>query len=271
MSDQPTLSIVIPALNEEDNVGPLVAEIERDVRGAGVEAEVLIVDDGSDDQTAPRLRALATAHPWLRVVRHRQRMGQSAAMKSGIDAARGRYIGMLDADLQNPPADLVTMLEILEQDRADLVQGDRSANRKDGLLRRVASWVGRTARRLAIGDQVRDTGCSARVMRAGLARALPLQYRGMHRFVPAYCRLLGARIEQLPVDHRARHSGTTKYGVGMISRGWGGLQDLRTMRWMIRRLRLPELVPIESEAAPQPPSTDAPAALPEASAETRER
>jgi glycosyltransferase involved in cell wall biosynthesis len=235
-----TLSIVIPALDEEDNVGPLVDEVASCVLSA-VAAEVVIVDDGSRDATWVRLVELAATRPWLRPLRHRERRGQSAAMRSGIAHARGRYIGMLDADLQNVPADLLTMLALLERDEADLVQGDRSANRRDNVIRKLASRVGRLARYWAIGDTVRDTGCSARMMRAELARQLPLQYHGMHRFVPAYCALLGARIVQLPVQHRVRHSGATKYGLGVFKRGWSGLQDLLAMRWMMRRLRTPQI------------------------------
>ena len=129
------------------------------------------------------------------------------------------------------------MLRLLKEEEADFVQGDRSRDRQDTWMRRRASWVGRSARNLILNDPVRDTGCSARVMRADLARRLPLQYRGMHRFFPAYAQRLGARIIEYPVHHRPRAAGETKYGVGMLSRGLAGLADCFAVRWMGKRLR----------------------------------
>ena len=234
------LSIVIPALNEQDNVDPLIQEIERTILAAGIAAEVLVVDDGSTDQTLPRLRALRQGRPWLRLLHRDQPRGQSAAMYAGIQAARGRFIAALDADLQNDPADLPKMLEVVRGGQADMVQGDRSANRRDTLVRKFSSWVGRTTRRLILGDTIRDTGCTARVVRAGIAKQFPLQYRGMHRFLPAYARLLGARVVEMPVHHRPRHAGTAKYG--MLNRGLVGLIDCFAVRWMSRRYREPAVV-----------------------------
>src|SRR5690606_1627045 len=159
----------------------------------GIEAEVIVVDDGSTDDTSRILLELASDRPWLRVLRRSAAQGQSAAMAAGIAAVRAPCVAMLDADLQNDPADLPEMLRILRRENAGIVQGDRSANRRDSWLRRRASAVGRGARRLILGDAVRDTGCSARVLRTELARQIPLQYRGMHRFIPAYCARLGAK------------------------------------------------------------------------------
>ena len=233
----PELSVVIPALNEAENVKPLVEEIDRTVRGAGIEAELIIVDDGSTDGTHERLLELAATRPWLRVLRRDSPQGQSAAMGAGIAAARGAFIATLDADLQNDPADIPAMLEMLKRQGADFVQGDRSRNRSDTWMRRRASWVGRSARNLILRDPVRDTGCSARVLRAEVARRLPLQYKGMHRFFPAYAARLGAKIIEFPVTHRPRAAGHTKYGVGVLSRGLAGLADCFAVRWMGKRLR----------------------------------
>ncbi len=231
------LSVVIPALNEVENVAALVEQVDDAVRNKGVDAELILIDDGSTDGTSQKLLELAATRPWLRVLRREKPQGQSAAMYAGIQAARGTYIATLDADLQNDPADLPGMLEMLKKTGADFVQGDRSRNRQDTFMRRRASCIGRTARRLLLGDTVRDTGCSARVLKASFAKQLPLQYKGMHRFFPAYATILGATIVEYPVTHRPRIAGQTKYGVGVLTRGVGGLHDLLAVRWMRKRLR----------------------------------
>lgn len=235
----PELSIVVPALDEQDNVGPLVEQVESAVNAAGIDTQLVIVDDGSTDATLARLRELARDRPWLVVLHRDKPMGQSAAMFAGIQAATGRYIATLDADLQNDPADLVRMLGLLKEKDVDMVQGDRSANRRDNVVRRVGSVVGRKARRWLLGDPVRDTGCSARVVRADIAKRFPLQFKGMHRFMPIYARMLGARIEQMPVNHRPRAAGQTKYGFGVLNRGVAGLFDCLAVRWMLKRYRDP--------------------------------
>lgn len=233
----PELSIVIPALNEQDNVGPLVEQVRKTVVEAGTDAELIIVDDGSTDQTPARLAALMADHPWLVVLRRDTPMGQSAAMHAGIHAARGAFIATLDADLQNDPADLPAMLARLKDDGADFVQGDRSRDRQDNWVRKFGSKVGRAARRLVLGDPVRDTGCSARVVRAEIARQIPLQYKGVHRFMPVYGRMLGASVIEMPARHRPRTAGESKYGMGLLTRGPAGLFDLIAMKWMSKRLR----------------------------------
>jgi len=233
----PALSIVVPALNEQDNVGPLVEQVGRAMSGAGIDAELIVIDDGSTDRTLANLASLQAQHPWLRVLHRPTPRGQSAAMHAGIQAARGRCIATLDADLQNDPADLPGMLAKIDDDQVDMVQGDRSANRNDHTIRKIGSLIGRKARLWVLRDPVRDTGCSARVVRAEIARRFPLQFKGMHRFMPAYARMLGARIVEVPVTHHARHSGSTKYGMGLLTRGPAGLFDLFAVRWMTKRYR----------------------------------
>ena len=246
MSDHcPQLSVVIAALDEQDNVGPLVDAVDRAMREANLDAELIIVDDGSTDATLSRLRELAAGRDWLRILHQPRTMGQSAAMHAGIQAARGPYIATLDADLQNDPADLPKMLQLLLDSDADLVQGDRSANRCDNMVRRVGSWVGRTTRRLILADPIRDTGCSARVIRAAIAKQLPLQYKGMHRFIPHCARMHGAKVIQMPVNHGPRHAGQTKYGYGVFNRGVPGLFDCLAVRWMSKRLRSTAAEPVD--------------------------
>jgi dolichol-phosphate mannosyltransferase len=185
-------------------------------------------------------------HDWLRVYAMTatppgRGNGQSAAFHAGIRRARGRVIALLDADLQNDPADLPAMLEAMRTHKADMVQGDRSADRRDTAWRRFSSWVGRTFRRTMLGDTIRDTGCSLRVFRREVGLALPLQYKGMHRFIPFYARTLGYTVIEHPVHHRPRTAGVAKYGAW--NRALPGLRDLIAVRWMRSRLR-----PVSSEA-----------------------
>ncbi len=247
------LSIVAPAHNEQDNVHTLVEEIDRAIFGKGLSYEVLIVDDRSTDLTRDAVRDLMPDRPWLRCValtaapdasrsgapRTRPQPpgrgnGQSAAFAAGFRAARGRLIATLDADLQNDPADIPGMLDLLRSSGADMVQGDRSLARRDTPERRYGSIVGRAVRKWILGDTIRDTGCSLRVMKHEVALALPLDFRGMHRFIPVTARHLGYTVIETPVNHRARSAGATKYGAG-LSRAIPGLIDCLAVRWMRSR------------------------------------
>lgn len=236
------LSVVAPAHNEQDNIRPLVDQVERALVPLGVAWEFVVVDDGSTDSTRDVLLELAAARPWLRIIAMQRTPpgrgnGQSAAFHAGFRAARGSVIAVLDADLQNDPADIPAMLDAMRRENADFVQGDRSHARKDGLVRRVGSRVGRLFRRLILGDTIRDTGCSLRVFRREIALALPLEFRGMHRFIPATARHLGYRVVEMPVNHRPRTAGQTKYGMGILQRAIPGLLDCFAVRWMSRRRR----------------------------------
>lgn len=245
MTRAPRLSIVAPAFNEEENIAPLVAEVERACEDLPGGMELILVDDGSTDATPQRIAALMPERPWLRMIRMNRNGGQSGAFHAGIRAARGELIGMLDADLQNDPADLPRMVTELDRTGADWVQGARlrrsDSNRS---TRRFASWVGRTFRRTMLGDTIRDTGCSARVFRRSVGLQLPLQFRGMHRFMPVYARRLGCTVVELGVNHRARHAGVAKYG--SFDRAVQGLRDLFAVRWMFSRLRGVEYTEVES-------------------------
>jgi hypothetical protein len=172
------------------------------------------------------------ALPWLTVLHHPNPKGQSRALWAGVAEARGPYLATLDADLQNDPAELPAMLNRLRGGGLDLVQGDRTASRVEGPGRRAAAWVGRAARRVVLGDTVRDSGCSSRVMRTVLAQRLPLHRRGMHRLIPALAQRAGAEIAELPVVHRPRMAGRSKYGIAPLRRGVAGLRALMWVRWM---------------------------------------
>jgi dolichol-phosphate mannosyltransferase len=239
------LSVVAPAHNEEGNIERLVQEVGAALavlRAQGHEGEFLIVDDGSTDATRARVQALLPGRPWLRCIAmlatpKGKGNGQSAAFHAGFRAARGALVAVLDADLQNDPSEIPTMLALLHDRNVDMVQGDRSHARKDNLVRRVGSIVGRAFRRAVLGDTIRDTGCSLRLMKREIALQLPLQYRGMHRFIPVMARHLGYQVIEMPVTHRPRTAGETKYGFGITQRALPGLHDLFVVRWMRTRRR----------------------------------
>jgi len=236
------LSVVAPAHNEQENIEPLVQEIGAALTGHGLPFEFIVVDDGSTDKTRERVKALMPTRPWLRLVAMTQTPpgkgnGQSAAFHAGFRAARGRLVASLDADLQNDPADLPKMLLLLRESDADMVQGDRSLARRDNAIRRITSRIGRFFRGLILSDTIRDTGCSLRVMKREIAIALPLEFKGMHRFIPVTARHLGYKVVEMPVNHRARIAGETKYGFGIVQRGIPGLIDCFAVRYMHNRRR----------------------------------
>lgn len=243
------LSIIAPAHDEQDNISGLVRDVEEVMSGQQLRFELILIDDGSTDRTASVMARETAGRSWLRCYAMANTPsgsgnGQSAAFHAGIRLARGSTIALLDADRQNDPADLPGMLDQMEQTSADMIQGDRSASRRDSSVRRVTSWVGRTFRLAMLGDTIRDTGCSLRVFTRELGLLLPLQYQGMHRFIPFYARSLGYRVIEVPVRHRPRTAGKAKYGVW--NRALPGLRDLIAVRWMRKRLRDTATRPIES-------------------------
>lgn len=236
------ISVIAPAHNEEDNIDALVREVHDALTPLGLPFEFVIVDDGSTDSTRQRVQDQMKTRPWLRCVAMTRTPpgkgnGQSAAFHAGFRSARGRLVAVLDADLQNDPADLPAMLKLMRETSADFVQGDRSHARKDNVVRKVGSWVGRVFRRSLLGDTIRDTGCSLRLMTREIAVALPLEFRGMHRFIPVTARHLGYKVVEMPVRHRPRVAGVPKYGLGIMQRALPGLIDLFAVRYMRNRRR----------------------------------
>lgn len=245
---RPLFSIVAPAHNEQENVPALVEEVGRAGRAVAVlmgdaEAfEFVLVDDGSTDRTRAIALELARERPWLRVIAMTNTPpgkgnGQSAAFHAGFRAARGELMAVLDADLQNDPGELPQMYELLKREGADMVQGDRSANRRDNVVRRVGSVVGRKFRKWILGDTIRDTGCSLRLFKREVALRIPLEFKGMHRFIPVSARHMGYKVVEMPVVHRPRVAGETKYGMGITKRAIPGLVDCFGVRWMSKRRR----------------------------------
>lgn len=240
------ISIVAPAHNEAGNVEPLVNEVGAAGARLGEMLdggfEFVLVDDGSTDDTRARALAMCAERPWLRVIANTNTPqgkgnGQSAAFHTGFRACRGERIAVLDADLQNDPADLVPLLEQMLKEDADVAQGDRSRTRQDHAIRKWGSSVGRAFRRSLLGDTVRDTGCSLRIMKREVALALPLEFKGIHRFIPAISNDLGYKVVEREVSHRPRTAGETKYGMGITKRAIPGLLDLLAVRWMRARRR----------------------------------
>jgi glycosyltransferase involved in cell wall biosynthesis len=227
LSLQPDLSVVIPVFNEAESVTPLVRELASVLDALGRPAEVIAVDDGSTDGSFDRLAALAAEEPRLRVIRLARNYGQTAALAAGIEHARGPLIVSMDADLQNDPADIPRLLAALDDD-VDVVNGWRTPRRDPWLTRRLPSVVANRLVSLVTGTALHDYGCTLRAMRASVARELRL-YGEMHRFIPALAADLGARVVEVPVHHRPRTLGRSKYG---LSRTLRVLLDLVTVKFL---------------------------------------
>jgi glycosyltransferase involved in cell wall biosynthesis len=226
---EPAVSVVVPVYDEQDSLEPLHRELDAALAGVAGGVELIFVDDGSGDGSRGRLRALAAKDPRVRVLALDRNHGQTAALDAGFHVARGDVIVTLDADGQNDPADIPKLLA--ELGRAEVVNGVR-VGRRDGWLRRVSSRVANGVRNRVTGESVTDVGCSLRAMRAEPLRRVKL-FRGAHRFLPTLLRLEGARVVEVPVSHRPRRSGRSKYGVR--NRLFAGVVDLLAVRWMQAR------------------------------------
>ena len=228
---RPDLSVVFPVFNEEENVPILLAEIARALDGGGWPYEVVAVDDGSSDRSLEVLRSEVAKHPGLRVLTFEKNSGQTAALDAGWRAAQGRMIVSLDADLQNDPADIPQMVRKLEESGADMVIGVR-VNRKDTLSRRLQSKIGNGVRNWITGDRITDTGCSLKLVKREAIEPVRL-FTGMHRFLPTLVRYAGFKVIEMPVNHRPRQFGVSKYGA--MNRAFRGLADCLAVRWMAKR------------------------------------
>ena len=231
----PEVSVVVPACNEAGNVAPLAREIAAVLRGRCA-FEMIFVDDGSTDGTAEELlSARAAGLEELRVLRHSVRSGQSAAVRSGVRAARGAWIATLDGDGQNDPADLPSLLAARARyPDALLIMGQRT-RRRDTWLRKVSSRIANGVRRWMLQDGTPDTGCGIKVFQREAFLELPA-FDHMHRFLPALFRRAGSNVVSIAVNHRPRTLGLSKYGVH--NRLWVGIVDLFGVRWLNARARL---------------------------------
>ena len=227
----PELSLVITVLNEEENIAPLLASVRAAL--SGLDYEVILVDDGSTDQTKKRI--LEEADDRTCLVELRKNFGQSNAMMAGIDHSSGSYIALLDGDLQNDPLDIPAMLDLLKQGEWDMVAGNRK-NRKDGfILRKLPSRIANALIRRMTGVYINDYGCTLKIIRREIAAELGL-YGELHRFIPVLARIQGARITQVDVRHHARIHGKSKYG---ISRSFKVLSDLLLVLYLQRYRQKP--------------------------------
>jgi dolichol-phosphate mannosyltransferase len=235
------LAIIVPVFNEQDNVLPMLREVAAALARESRPWELVFVDDGSTDATWTRIAEAQRQDARVRGLRHQRNAGQSAAVWTGIQHTTSPLLATLDGDLQNDPAELPRLLALLGE--VDFICGDRTANRRDSWLRRVSSAVARGARRLALRYDFRDTGCALRVFKrealAGIAG-----FNGLHRFLPILVAGGGFKTREVPVNHRPRVAGVSKYGVW--NRAWRGLYDLVGVAWYQRR----RLKPVAVEELP---------------------
>jgi glycosyltransferase involved in cell wall biosynthesis len=224
----PDLSIVIPVRNESANVDPLCEELVASLDVSGRTFEVILIDDGSTDDTFARLAAQQEREPRIRVIRFRRNFGQTAAFAAGFAYARGRYIVTSDGDLQNDPRDIARMVDLIEQGH-DIVCGWRKDRKDPFLTRRLPSMLANQLISRATGVRLHDYGCSLKVFRAEVVKPLRL-YGEMHRFLPAIASEMGVSIEETVVNHRARRHGKSKYG---LSRTVRVMLDLLTVKFLL--------------------------------------
>jgi dolichol-phosphate mannosyltransferase len=219
-------STVVPVFNERDNLEPLVAAVMPVMEGVGGSFELLLVDDGSTDGSSELLDRIAAREPRVRVLHFERNCGQSAAFDAGFRYAAGRVIVTLDADLQSDPADIPRLLPLLSG--ADAVVGIRQ-RRRDTAWKRFSSRLANAVRNRLTGEDVEDTGCPLKVFRAEAIKAVHM-FRGAHRFLPTLLRMEGFRVVQVPVSHKARRAGASKYGTW--DRAFSGLHDTLGVRWL---------------------------------------
>ena len=225
------LAVVIPVMNEEDNIQPLLESVRNALDG--IDYEVILVDDGSIHATKKRI--IDYADERIKLVELKKNYGQSTAMTAGIDHANSKYIAMIDGDLQNDPSDIPFMLELAKKEDWDVVAGNRK-NRKDGMvLRKIPSRIANALIRRMTGVYIRDYGCTLKVFKRDIAEDLGL-YGELHRFIPVLAKLQGAKITQVDVKHHPRRFGKSKYGIG---RTFKVLSDLVLMVFFRKYLQKP--------------------------------
>ena len=236
------LTIIIPVFNEVESITPLLDEIAAQFDATGA-YEVIVVDDGSIDGTPAVLQAARQSHPQLRVLRHRERYGQSMALVSGVLAARTSWIATLDGDGQNDPADIPRLYRVMDEtaDDVQLVSGYRK-QRSDGWLKRLSSRAANTVRAALLGDNMPDSACGLRIFARSTFLGLP-RFDHMHRFLPALVQLQGGKVLCVEVNHRRRRRGQSKYGIH--NRLWAGIEDTLGVLWLQRRSTQPVVSEIE--------------------------
>jgi dolichol-phosphate mannosyltransferase len=247
----PDISVIVPMRNESANVIPLTQRVFAAFENVPSRIELILVDDGSTDDTWARINEAWRSYPHVRGLRHARNAGQSAALWTGFRASRGAILATLDGDLQNDPADLPKLLAELAT--VDMACGVRT-KRADNWVKRSSSAVARVFRKLVLGVDFSDSGCNLRVFKRNVLECLPA-FDGVHRFMPFFVHNIGGGVKQLPVQHHPRIAGQSKYGVW--NRMGKGLRDLIMVRWYLKRQigRVPfEATPISDELLEPKPS-----------------
>lgn len=222
------LSVVVPVFNEIGCLDSLVERVSVALDSAAVDWELVLVDDGSTDGSGEKMDELAAADERIRALHFVANCGQTSGLDAGFRHARGRYIGLLDADLQTYPEDLPQLLHTLRDEGLDSVVGIR-ADRRDTGWRKFSSWFANGVRNRLTREDIIDTGCPIKVFRAEAIRSVKL-FTGMHRFLPTLLRMEGFSVRQVPVRHASRLTGSSKYGT--LDRAFSGLRDALAVRWM---------------------------------------
>jgi glycosyltransferase involved in cell wall biosynthesis len=225
------VSWVAPAYNERENLAQLVDEIHAAAERIDRPWELIVVDDASDDGSAELLDRLRADRPAMRVLRQRRRAGKAAALEAGFKAARGAHIVILDADLQNDPADVPAMLAKVASGECDFVNGWRR-DRNDPWIRLVSTRIGNGVRNRLTRESIRDSACGLKVFRREVTESFKM-YEGLHRFLPTLAKMGGFAVEEVVVSHRPRVAGVAKFGVW--NRLFNGLRDAFAVRWMQNR------------------------------------
>ncbi|RUS47295.1 glycosyltransferase family 2 protein [Cohnella sp. AR92] len=223
------LSVVVPIYNERDDLIRLYFAITGALNPHLEDYEIVLVNDGSTDGSGPQLDKLAESDAKLRVIHFEKNCGQTAAIAAGLKAAEGRYVALMDGDLQTFPEDIIKLLPYMKE--YDFANGTR-VNRKDTLVKKVSSKVGNGVRNKITGDRIQDTGCPMKLFKREVAQSFTL-YEGFHRFLPTLARMNGFSVVEVPVGHRERTSGTSKYGV--LNRAFVGLMDAIVIGWLRKR------------------------------------
>lgn len=233
------VSIIIPVLNEGDNIRFLASDISTVMNDSGWSWECLWIDDCSTDNTREELKKIGADFKFHSYLFHRSNYGQSAALLTGFRHAKGKTFVTLDGDGQNDPANIPVLIRTLQENNADLVNGWR-LKRQDNFVRRLSSRIANGYRNLLTGENVRDVGCALRAFRRDCVEEI-VPFKGIHRFLPTLIKLSGHdKIIEIPVNHRPRHAGKTKYGIS--NRIWVGILDIFAVCWMQKRLVFPKVL-----------------------------
>jgi dolichol-phosphate mannosyltransferase len=250
------VSVIVPVKNEAENVATLVHEIQ-DVLAAqrDLDYEILFVDDGSSDRTPDILQELAAALTSLRILQHNSNCGQSTAVLTGVLHAIHDYIVVLDGDGQNNPADIPDLIRLFAaarpEDKLGMVIGNR-VNRQDSIIRKISSRIANSVRASLLNDSTPDSGCGLKILPRSLFLRLPF-FDHMHRFMPALVIRQGLKVQSIPITHRQRMAGTSKYGIH--NRLWVGIVDLFGAMWLIRRMQRPTVKELSGDLRSRQPGS----------------